>query len=98
MKQLVYASLESVQAARSGETICGGWWVHDPAKGVAFHQSGRDLFPQCNEDFRVADLVLRRLYPDHELLHIPVAYLGHDDGKSLISQDGAICYANRPEI
>lgn len=80
---LVFVPLEAIKQPRSGETICDSWWLHRPGQGVAFWANGGDYFPQCNSDKRVADIVLGRVYPEEELLFVPAAYLGHDDGKSL---------------
>jgi len=83
MPNLVFAPVEAIQAPRTGDTICDSWWIHSPGKGVAFHKSDWGLDPQCNQSRQVAEIVHRRLYADHELLFVPVAYLGHDDGASL---------------
>lgn len=83
---LKFLPIELATQPRNGETIIDHYWVFCPERGLAFWFNCGDVFPQCNEDFRIASIIHQRNYPQFELKLIEAVYLGYDDGKSLLKQ------------
>lgn len=66
-----------------GEVIIGAHWAVHPDKGALFYVMPGGWHerpsPQCNRDLNVANIVIGRVYKDHEVVEIPMAYLAHAD-------------------
>lgn len=69
----------------NGEALCDRWWAVHPDKGVAFYFMPFGYFaseepsPQCNSSEAMTRHLKKRLYPDHDVRHLPVVFMGHAD-------------------
>lgn len=78
---IIEIPIDGLCTPRDGDTLTNRWWVVGET-GAFVHKrfpKQRGVSPQCNSDRRVAEVIQRKLYPDAELLFIPVAYVGHHD-------------------
>lgn len=77
MQQIEYIPLDEIKKPRDGEVVTDRWWVHHPKKGVVFIKMGdHHLIPVCNRRYNLVDRLRSKNYPDHDLVLVPVAYLG----------------------
>ena len=58
---------------RDGEVLCNRWWVVTPNAEIILW---RGHSPQCNSDVRAAETILKKVWPDYEIVHLPAVYLG----------------------
>jgi hypothetical protein len=82
--KLLYVPLEVAASPADGRAMTDSWWSVHPEKGLAFYYTPADAramdgepAPQCNRDERVARKITDRLYPEHEVRHVPVVFLAH---------------------
>lgn len=75
--------LETAQTPKSGHCIVDHYWAVHPEKGVAFYAQlhgytrCEEPSPQCNASEHTCRYIMSRMYPDHEVRHIPVVYTQH---------------------
>ena len=78
-ERYIEVSLDELQTPKQGyQTITDSWWCVKDGHVLGFKLYGAGSkerpTPQCNKDKRVVDRVMGKMYPDHEAVHIPVAY------------------------
>lgn len=76
-QQRFHIPLDEIQKEKDGEVLVDHWWAVHPEEGVAFVKTGRHVAPQCNRDKRIADRITPKYHPGHDVVLIPIAYLGH---------------------
>ena len=70
--------IDEVRTPRVGR-ICYGpaWWIVTPDDYVLF--SGQNCTrPQCNEDLRVTEMLVRRCHPECHPVFVDMAYVPHE--------------------
>lgn len=75
-----YVPVADLVKPTDGECLCDHWWAVHPERGVAFyfqgHHVGRaEYSPMANRNKDVADMVIPKVLPGHDLKQIPVAFL-----------------------
>jgi hypothetical protein len=76
---LEYVPFEEATTPRDGEALTDRWWVVHPEYGIAYyrvHPKGAYRAPQCNHNEAIARDICARLYPDHEVRHMPAVFTG----------------------
>lgn len=78
--ELLAVPVDVLATPREGDTYVDRWWIMRP-DGVLFwrRRGHRGWSPQCNRDRRAVEHIRNGLYPDAELVHLPIAYLGRWD-------------------
>jgi hypothetical protein len=75
--RIEYRPLDEATKPRDGEVLVDRWWVVHPKKGLTFYNLyGPHSSPQCNHNEAICRSITKDLYPDHEVLFVPVVYLG----------------------
>lgn len=78
-----YIPLSLVAVPTDGRVLVNKWWSVHPERGAAFFWPGRparqarDASPQCHAVESIARGLCRKLYPDNEVMFLPVVFLGH---------------------
>lgn len=74
---LRYVPIDEATTPKDGECLVGRWWIYKSDEGIALAQITKHYYaPQCNHNQLVIRTLMEALYPDHELIEIPVVYLG----------------------
>ena len=74
-----YMPLDEATKPRSGEVVVDAWWASDPDKGLIFARfSKRHRTPQYNRNKEVAEHLMKDLYPDCEVIQVPLVFLGYE--------------------
>jgi len=75
-----YVHLNLAEKPRDGECLVERYWVFRAGKGIAFHRTPGTNFvsPQCNSNRRLVELLIKKLYPGHDIMLVPIVYLGRD--------------------
>lgn len=76
INEIVFVPLDVATEPRNGECIVDSWWSHVPGRGLLFYRMGTDLFPQCNGHRDLAERLTAKMYPDAEVLFVPVVFTG----------------------
>ena len=83
MGTVFHIPYEQAITPKDGDCITGAYWSFHPSKGLAFYAKlsgyakSDTPSPQCNRQEETAKRLTARLYPDHEVLFIPVVFMGH---------------------
>jgi len=81
--RFIHVPIDAATTPRNGECLCDRWWAVHPQKGVAFYYTpfggcaSEEPSPQCNAQEWTVKHLTKRLYPDHDVIKIPVVYMGH---------------------
>lgn len=82
----IYIPRRIAERSTDGPCFINRFWIMHPEQGIAFYLTelspsimGRENEPrpQCDSIQSLAEVVRTQVYPDHELVFIPVVYAGH---------------------
>jgi len=72
-EQLTFVPVEEVSRPRDGvfRVVVDAWWIMSGGQVMFF----RGHSPQCNANREVAERIRKSLYPECEIVQVPVAYV-----------------------